>query len=168
MRRLPIRRDLYRDHFDRFVDRVDPWKIATPVEVPIPAMRSFIAPMFRGLALDQPGLLREAWKAIAEHPGYPTDRGPLVTADMVDDSTLREMLERFDAMPIVVGPSGKEWNLSDPSLLAEVKAGWLRGGWADAGLWSTEDDPTEMFRRLVRRQAEADYESILDLARSPG
>lgn len=168
LRRLPIRRDLYRDHFDRFVDRVDPWTIATPVEVPIPAMRSFIAPMFRGLALDQPRLLREAWKAIAEHPGYPTDRGPLVTASMVDDPTLREMLERFDAMPIVVGPAGKEWNLNDPSLLAEVKAGWLRGGWSDAGLWSTEDDPTEMFRRLVRRQAEANYEAILDLARSPG
>lgn len=168
LRRLPIRRDLYRDHFDRFVDRVDPWTIATPVASPNRAMRSFIAPIFRGIALDQPERLREAWRAIADHPSYPTDAGPLVTADTVEDPTLRGMLERFDAMPVVTGPAGATWDLDDPSVLAEVKAGWLRGGWSDAGLWPTESDPTEMFRRLVRRQAEADYRSVLEAARSSG
>ena len=161
LRRLPIRRDLYQRYFDRFVDRVDPWRIATPVEDPNRAMRSFIAPIFRGLALDQPERLRDAWRAIATHPGYPRDRGPLVTADMVDDPELRAMLTAFDAMPVVTGPAGATYDLADPAVLAEVKAGWLRGGWSDAGLWSAESDPTEMFRRLVRRQAEADYRRVI-------
>jgi ABC-type Fe3+ transport system substrate-binding protein len=161
LRRLPIRRELYRDHFDRFVDHVDPWTIATPVENPNGAMRSFIAPIFRGIALDQPERLREAWRAIADHPAYPTDRGPLVTAAMVDDPDLKSMLLAFDAMPVVTGPAGASYDLSNPDLLAEVKAGWLRGGWSDAGLWPSESDPTEMFRRLIRRQARADYDRVI-------
>ncbi len=162
LRRLPIRRDLYRDHFDRFVDHVDPWTIATPVAHPNRAMRSFIAPMFRGLALDQPERLRDAWRTIAAHPAYPTDRGPLVTADQVHDPELKAMLVAFDAMPIVTGPAGEEYDLADPAVLADVKAGWLRGGWSAAGLWPAESDPTEMFRRLVRRQAESDYRRVID------
>ncbi len=162
LRRLPVRRDLYRDHFDRFVDRVDPWTIATPVENPNGAMRSFISPIFRGIALDQPERLRDAWRAIADHPAYPTDRGPLVTADMVDDPELHAMLLAFDAMPIVVGPAGATYDLSNPAVLADVKAGWLRGGWRDAGLWPAESDPTEMFRRLVRQQSGRDYRRVID------
>lgn len=162
LRRLPIRRDLYAKHFDRFVDKVDPWKIATPVENPNRAMRAFIAPMFRGIALDQPELLEEAWSTITQHPSYPKDAGPLVTAGDVNDPELAEMIRRFDAMPIVPGPDGTSEDLSDPTVLEKVKRGWLRRGWADDGLWPSEADPSEIFRRLVRRQAAENYRAIID------
>ncbi|MAD78785.1 MAG: hypothetical protein CMJ51_05385 [Planctomycetaceae bacterium] len=160
LRRLPIRRDMYRDHFDRFVDQVDPWQIATPVETPNRAMRSFISPLFRGLALDQPAALRDAWIAIIEHPGYPDDQGPFVVADDVSDPELKAMLEAFDAMPTVPGPDGEVLDLGDPAALSEIKAGWLRGGFDDAGLWPADADPGEILRRIVRRQAEANYLAI--------
>ncbi len=162
LRRLPIRRDLYTNYFDRFVDPVDPWTIATPVENPIGAMRAFIAPMFRGLALDQPELLQEAWVRITSHPAYPRDGDPLVTAADVDDPQLAEMLRRFDAMPTVPGPGGVTEDLADPSVLERVKRGWLRNGWLDDGLWPPEADPTEIFRRLVRREAAANYLAIVE------
>ena len=162
LRRLPIRRSLYRDHFAEFVDKVDPWKIATPVASPNRAMRSFITPMFRGIALDQPERLRRAWKAIFEHPSYPHDQGPLVTADDVEDPQLRAMLVAFDRMPVVPGPQGGRFDLGDPSQLATVKTGWMRGGFDEDGLWPEPADPREILRRVIRRQAEADYESIID------
>ncbi len=162
LRRLPIRRSLYQDDFDQFVDKVDPWSIATPVASPNRAMRSFITPMFRGIALDQAELLKEAWRAIFEHPGYPQDKGPFVTAKDVTDPGLRAMLEAFDRMPMVPGSDGREFDLGDPSQLAEVRAGWLRGGFDDAGLWPDPADPREILRRIIRRQSEADYESIID------
>ena len=162
LRRLPIRRDVYRDHFDRFVDKVNPWEIATPVEIPNRAMRSFISPLFRGLALDQPEALREAWMTITEHPGYPDDQGPLVVAADVTDPELKAMLEAFDAMPTVPGPDGEPLDLGDPAALAEIKAGWLRGGFDDAGLWDSDADPGEILRRIVRRQAGAHYAAISD------
>ena len=168
LRRMPIRRSLYRKDFDRFVDQVDPWRIATPVASPNRAMRSFISPMFRGMALDQPELLREAWTAITRHPAYPTDLGPLVTADMVDDPQLRRMLEAFDAMPVVPGPDGSSFDLADPSLLATVKAGWLRDGFVDDGLWPEHADPGEILRRVIRKECRARYESILEQAPDDG
>jgi len=162
LRRLPIRRGLYAGYLDRFVDQVDPWRIATPVKNPNRAMRSFIAPMFRGIALDQPELLQEAWLTITRHPAYPRDRGPLITASDVDDPELAEMIRRFDAMPIVPGPGGTEEDLNDPAILEKVKRGWLRRGWAKDGLWPAEADPSEMFRRLVRRQARDHYRAIIE------
>ncbi len=71
LRRLPIRRSMYRDDFTRFVDQVDPWTIATPVAAPNRAMRAFIAPLFRAMALDQAETLQDAWRVIIMHPGYP-------------------------------------------------------------------------------------------------
>ena len=138
------------------------WKIATPVASPNRAMRSFITPMFRGIALDQPERLRRAWKAIFEHPSYPHDQGPLVTADDVEDPQLRAMLVAFDRMPVVPGPQGGRFDLGDPYQLATVKTGWMRGGFDEDGLWPEPADPREILRRVIRRQAEADYESIID------
>ncbi len=162
LRRMPVRRDLYRDDFDRFVDQVDPWRIATPVSHPNRAMRSFITPMFRGIALDQPELLREAWGRITSHSAYPTDRGPLVLAADVDDPELQAMLEAFDRMPVVPGPDGRTFDLADPGVLAEVKAGWLRGGFEEDGLWPADADPGEILRRIVRDQTRDRYRAIVE------
>ncbi len=161
LRRLPIRRSMYEDHFDFFVDKVNPWVIARPVENPNRAMRSFITPVFQSMALDQPRLLTEAWKKIISHPAYPSDATGVVTADDVENAELADMIREFDAMPEVVGPDGQVYPLSDSSVLAEVKAGWLRGGWKSEGLWPLEADPTQAFRKRSREFFKAQYESIL-------
>lgn len=174
LRRMPIRRALYADEafFDRFVDRVDPWTIASEVEAPDRNVRAFIVPLFLGMAIEEHDLLRRAWRAIVEHPAYPRDRAGaeagLVTAADVADPTLRRMLEHFDAMPEVRRPDGGRIELAaGPDLaarLAEVRAGWLREGWKDQGLWSPETAPAEELRREFRRFFEAQYRAVLALA----
>jgi hypothetical protein len=168
LRRLPIRRSMYGEDFVRFVDSVDPWTIATPVAAPNRAMRAFIAPMFRAMALDQSESLQDAWRAITTHPGYPQNAEGLVTAASVDDPELSRMLEEFDSFPVVPGPNGSSFDLGDVDTLAEVKSGWLRRGWATEGLWPVEADPTEVLRRIARRHFRAVYESIVATGRSAG
>ena len=168
LRRLPIRRSMYQDHFNMFIDKVDPWRIALPVEHPNRAMRSFIAPLFQAMALDQPTELRRAWNAIVEHPAYPTDGGDIVTAADVTDPQLKRMLEAFDAMPTITSPSGTALNLVDPGVLAEVKAGWLRGGWREADLWPPEADPTQALRQDARRFFRAQYATVEEIAADRG
>ncbi|MAD19277.1 MAG: hypothetical protein CMJ52_03535 [Planctomycetaceae bacterium] len=168
LRRLPIRRSMYDADFDRFVDRVDPWSLATAVENPNGAMRAFIAPLFRAMALDQAELLEEAWRRITSHPAYPASSGELVTAGNVEDPELRRMLVEFDSFPVIPGPDDASYDLADPSTLATVKKGWLRRGWADEGLWPSEGDPTEILRRIARAHFRSAYRSIIDAKRPAG
>lgn len=166
LRRLPIRRSMYRDDFVRFVDKVDPWTIATPVAAPNRAMRAFIAPLFRAMALDQAEALQDAWRAITAHPAYPQDAEGLVTASSVSDPELSGLLTEFDSFPVIPGPviagqGDSSFNLGDVDQLAAVKAGWLRRGWADEGLWPVEADPTEVLRRIARRHFRAVYQAIV-------
>lgn len=167
LRRLPIRRSMYNNHFDKFVDKVDPWVIARPVEYPNRSMRAFIPPVFQAMALDQPKELTRAWNAIVEHPGYPKDATGIVLAKDVNDPQLKRMLEAFDAMPKVIGPSNEVFELADPSTLGEVKAGWLRGGWKHDGLWPPEADPTQALRQNARKFFRGQYRLILKI-RSEG
>ena len=168
LRRLPIRRSMYRDDFVRFVDKVDPWTIATPVAAPNQAMRAFIAPLFRAMALDQSEALQDAWRKITAHPNYPLNAEGLVTASTVSDPELARMLSEFDSFPIVPGPDDSFFDLGDVDRLAEVKSGWLRRGWAAEGLWPIEADPVEVLRRIARRHFRSVYESIVATRRSTG
>ena len=168
LRRLPIRRSMYDADFDRFVDRVDPWSIATAVEKPNGAMRAFIAPLFRAMALDQAELLETAWRTITSHPAYPADPKGLVTAEDVDDPELRRMLVEFDSFPMIPGPGDTSYDLDDPAALDVVKKGWLRRGWADEGLWPSEGDPTEILRRIARAHFRSAYQSIIESKGSAG
>lgn len=167
LRRMPVRRDLYARFGDRMVDQVDPWLVASAVESPDSSMRSFIAPLFAAAAMDRAPLLQAAWSAIVEHPAYPSGKG-LVRAAEVEDPTLRAMLERFDAMPTFPGPGGTEWGLGDRGARSEVREGWLKGGWKDAGLWPADASPASQFRRRAGEFFEAQYREILELARSGG
>lgn len=62
LRRLPVRRSLYHDHFDRFTDRVDPYAIASGA--PSRGWRSAIGIMMGAFAIDSAHELRSAWRAI--------------------------------------------------------------------------------------------------------
>ena len=147
-----------------FTDKVDPYKIAEPVKYPNRSFRAFIPILFDALAMREPGILSEAWLAIITHPAYPAGK-QIVTAGDVANERLKAMLERFDAMPFVAGPDGKEFDLADPSVLGEVKAGWLRGGWKDDHLWPPDADPSQYLRRELGDFFREQYQAIVQEGR---
>jgi iron(III) transport system substrate-binding protein len=149
LRRLPISRGMYAKHFDRLIDRVDPFKLATPAAHADPNFRDFVAPLFAAMAMDNHHELKEAWKAIVTHPSFPPllNRDGVVSSDDVADPQLRQMLELFDAMPNVSGPDGQQYGLGDPKALGPVREGWLRNGWHDKGLWNRQTTPADELRR---------------------
>jgi hypothetical protein len=138
---------MYADHFDRFVDQVDPFANAAEPEHADRAMRAFIAPRMQAMAMDERDRLREAWAAITTHPAYPQDATGIVSAEDVDDPELAAMLEAFDAMPEITAPDGVVWSLDTPEGRSVVKRGWLRGGWSSEALWHEQADPATAFRR---------------------
>lgn len=177
LRRMPIRRDLYSTPaaFDRFVDRVDPYTIATPVAAPDRNVRAFIVPVFSAMAIDEHTRLRRAWRAIIEHPAYPAypapgsdsgSDGTIVTAADVDDPLLSEMLRLFDELPMVRGPDNSRVDLDSIDGRATARAGWLASppAWKDDGLWPTETAPADELRREFRAFFLDRYDRIVDLA----
>jgi len=163
LRRMPVRRMMYDKYIDRMIDQVNPFEIAAPMEEPNRAVRSYIAIVFGAMTMDAHESLQAAWNAIVEHPAYPDDRD-LVTAADVTDPTLRRMLELFDAMPDVPGPDGQTFSLDSAEALQTIKAGWLRGGWAEVGLWPDPASPDDVLRRRFARFFRSKYESIVELA----
>jgi len=163
LRRMPVRRSMYA-HMDRFIDKVDPYEIAEPVKFPNRAFRAFIPVLFDAIAMREPEMLSEAWLAIISHPDYPAGN-QIVTAADVENPRLKTMLEQFDAMPDVPGPDGERISLADPGNLAEVKAGWLRGGWSEADLWPEDADPAQYMRRDLGRFFLEQYQTIVQEGR---
>jgi ABC-type Fe3+ transport system substrate-binding protein len=169
LRRMPIRPSLYADHFDRLIDRVDPYAVATAVESPNRFFRSFLPPTFVAMAIENRSLIREAWLAIIEHPAYPDepDSG-IVTAADVTDPTLKAMLEAFDAMPMIPGPDGESIALADERNLERLRDGWLRGGWKDEELWPADAARTEVLRSIMTAFFRLQYERVLELSAAHG
>ena len=113
--------------------------------------------------MDTHPLLIEAWDAIVTHPSYPHEHG-LVTSSMVADSQLKQMLEAFDAMPEVPGPDGTMISLATGEGRATAKAGWLRGGWADKGLWPADAEPVRVLGQHFRDFFLRQYQRVIDIA----
>ena len=170
---MPIVRSMYERYFDRFIDRVNPFELATPAEHPNPNFRDFIAPMFAAMAMDNHSELKAAWSAIVNHREY-HDLQRLLGSDQLNAqslavlyrqaSSLDEMLALFDAMPTIAGPDGKEYSLSDVPQLGEIRAGWLRGQWADKNLWSAESSPVDEMRKRFGAFFRDNYRRIVELA----
>ncbi|MCI0365097.1 MAG: extracellular solute-binding protein [Phycisphaerales bacterium] len=166
LRRLPIARFMYEKYFDRFIDRVNPYELATPLEHPNPHFRDFIAPMFAAMVMDNHHELKEAWKAIASTPGFSTSSG-LMSADEATDPALKQMLTLLDAMPQIAGPDGVAYSMSDVDSLATVRTGWLRGGWSGRGLWSEHATPADEMRRQWGEFFRGNYRQIVRLSKQP-
>lgn len=164
LRRLPIRRVMYEKHFDRMIDKVNPFDMATPIEYPNPNFRDFIAPLFSAMVMDTHEGARAAWKAIISHPAFPAANG-LVKPEEIADERLRNMIELFDAMPTITGPDGQVFSLDSDGSLAEVRNGWLRGGWTDKGLWHSEASPVDVMRRQFADFFRVNYRRIVELAK---
>jgi ABC-type Fe3+ transport system substrate-binding protein len=160
LRRLPILRSMYAEYGDRMIDQVDPFSVASAVAEPNRDIRSFIAPIFSAMAMDNHHELTAAWRAITSHPAYPPGDG-IVTAEDVDDPELASMLREFDAMPEIPIPGGETRSLDTDAFLTELKRGWLRGGFAETGLWHPDESPEGAMRRLASRGFRDRYRSIV-------
>jgi iron(III) transport system substrate-binding protein len=164
LRRMIIRRSMYETQFDRMIDQVNPFEIASEPEHANRNMRSFIAIVFAAMAMETHDHLRRAWDAIVEHPAYPAG-GRIVTAVEVDDPTLKRMLERFDAMPMIPTPDGEALSLATAEHLGTIKQGWLRNDWAEAGLWPTHASPRDAMIRRFAAFFREQYDAIVEIAR---
>ena len=166
LRRFPIEASLYRNYFHRFVDQVDPFVNAEPPPYNDRNMRSFIAVVFQGIAMDTKADLEAAWNVIVEHPSYPqVSEGQIVTAEDIEDPQLAEMLQLFDRIPEVPSPDGSTLSLSTKEGRAAVKAGWLKGAWVDKNLWPSEANPRQVLRRFLGSNASENYRRVIAISR---
>jgi len=157
LRRLPVARFMYERHFDRFVDRVNPYLSVTAQDQPDPFVRTFVPVLFSAMVIDNDRELRDAWRTITAHPAYPDGRG-IVTASDVDDPLLGRMLALFDAMPQATGPAGETLALADVTIL-----GRLAEACNDAALWPPHADPIVEIRIRFARFFRDNYRAIVDL-----
>ena len=148
LRRMPVRRAFIAAFDAQFIDHVDPFTLASKVEDPDKNARAFIAPLFSALCADRRDELARAWDEIRLHPAYPRDR-TLVTAADVEDPTLKSMLQAFDAMPMIDGPDGSKHDLGSRKDRGEIRDGWLKGKWKDAGLWPDDASSADQLRQRL-------------------
>lgn len=163
LRRLSSSRAVYEADHERFIDKVDPWTLATEIKDANPNVRDFVSPLFVAMAIDNRAPLRAAWEAIAAHPEYPRD-GSVLSADEARDPTLKAMLAAFDALPTIPGPASAAYDMNDPEQLAAVRAGWLKGGWKKEGLWAADDAPADVFRRHCAEFFREQFRKVVEIS----
>lgn len=166
LRRLPSRRAVYACCSECFVDKINPFG-EPPMPATNPNYRDFVSTLFLPMAMSHTRLLQDAWKRIISHPGYPAGSAVVSAAD-VSDPQLKRWLEAFDAMPTAPAPDGTELHLGQQADIAAVRAGWLKSGFKDRGLWEERDDPRTLLRRRFSAFFEKQYQSILDDAEPSG
>lgn len=137
LRRLPIRRVMYEAHFDRFLDRVDPFAVAS--EVGQGQWRSLIGPILGACAIDMHHDMTEAWRAMHEA----IERG-------ADPTVIKEMVASFFAMPEHAFPDGTREVIS-PENASRVAADW------------SDRERAAEHRLDYMRQFRANYERVLEL-----
>jgi ABC-type Fe3+ transport system substrate-binding protein len=135
LRRMPIVRAMYEQHLDRFVDRVNPYDLATPAADTRPGVRDYVDVLMGAIAVDHHDRLRAAWEAIIAHHAYPAGPDVVAAAD-VDDPRLRRMLELFDALP---------------------------EGWQAGPVWPPPPGPRTETRQRFARFFRDNYERIVEL-----
>jgi iron(III) transport system substrate-binding protein len=143
LRRMPVRRDFIDAYQDRFIDRVDPFELASKTENR--GWRSSLSRMMATFAIETHDELKKAWAVLNEaraDEGFP-------------DETLAEMERLFYAMPVHEFPDGTELEFSEEHYRA------IREAWRDPG---------EERRALLRYRAffKDNYERVVELGRNPG
>lgn len=118
IRRLPIRRVMYTKHTDRFIDKVNPYEVAS--KSPNKGWRSAIGPMMGAFAIDTHEWQTRAWRAIesARQSGASSE-------------AIAAMERAFYAWPLHTIP-GK--NGAEPRTLEFNEANYrdIRGDWREA------------------------------------
>ncbi len=110
LRRLPIRRSMYSDHFGQFIDRVDPFAIAS--DVGQGEWRALIGPVLGACAIDIHDEQVHAWRVMRE-----------ARRREASSSQLESMDTLFFAMPMHTLPDGTRVELS-PESAPRIAADW--------------------------------------------
>lgn len=152
LRRLPARRIMYEKYLDRFVDRVNAFDLAEPIDSWNPSIRSFVAPLLGAMAIDNLDGLRAAWVAINSVPA--------------DHPNRAEMLRLFAEMPTVMLLDGREASLADTTDLAAIKADWRAARTAEGMAKGYDPLKAERDRIAWAEFFRDHYERIVELARS--
>lgn len=136
LRRLPVRRVMYEKHFDRFMDRVNPFEIASGVESR--GWRPLIAPVM-GAMIDAHEELVEAWGALTRAR----------STIGVPPEVVEEMKRWFYAMPEVTLGDGTRVGLS-PGTAGRVLSAWRDPMRAAESRIEMTDQLRRNFRMVVR------------------
>lgn len=138
LRRLPARRAMYERHLDRFIDKVNPYEVASTAEPK--QWRGMIAPLMATFAIDTRGPLRRAWKALnnAKQSGAPAER-------------IEAMEKHFYAMPEHPLPDGTRIALN-PSNYDRIRADWRNS------------DRSAELRIIYARFFREQYERVVEMA----
>lgn len=144
LRRLPIRRSMYRDEFfAKFIDPVNPYDIASPVSSK--GWRSAISPMIVAFGIDTANELQDAWSALQNarnNPNFPQD-------------SLAEMERLFYEFPEHVFEDGSKLRFNEQNYRT------IRAEWSD-------QDKLARARIAYQRFFRDNYRRVVDLARSSG
>jgi hypothetical protein len=103
--------------------------------------------------------------SIFTHPAYPHGK-EIVSAEDVSDPILKSWIEAFDALPTIEGPHGVTFDLNDPQSLSAVRTGWIKGGFAQSGLWEVREQSPTIMRRKFNAFFANQYRKIIDSAQS--
>jgi len=136
LRRMPIRRVMYDEYLDRFVDRVNPYEAAT--DAPSRGWRSMLGPMFGAFAIDVHHEMKSAWDAMngARSSG--------------DDEALAEMERLFFAMPTHTSPGGEDLEFNEENYRV------IREDWRDR-------ERAAEYRIAYTRFFRENYERIVEM-----
>lgn len=144
LRRMPIRRVMYEKYFDSFIDKTNPYELATKTK---PAgWRDAIPVMMGAFGIDTGHELREAWEALnaaRAEPTFPTE-------------TLGEMERLFYAFPDHVMPDGKTLAFTAEHCKAIIAS------WKTPGLTLFQARSEIEYRRFFRDN----YQKVVELSRS--
>ncbi|MFG0252072.1 MAG: ABC transporter substrate-binding protein [Phycisphaerales bacterium JB038] len=105
LRRMPVKRSMYRDYGERFRDQVNPFELAEPFENTDRNVRSMIAILFSSMAMDIHEDMQAAWRALNEEE---------------DEAVRAEMLALFDALPVHITAEGEELDLAEQANLGAI------------------------------------------------
>ncbi len=138
LRRMPARRVMYEKYREHFIDKADPFEIASQVK---PAgWRDGLGIMMGAFAIDNSHVQREAWAALTRaraDASFPPDR-------------LAEMERLFYAFPSTTLPDGRVLEFT-PDTLRTIAAAWRR----DARFKSRcEIEYTRFYRECYQRVSE--------------
>lgn len=144
LRRMPARRVMYEKYLDRFIDKANPFEIASKTR---PAgWRGALGIMMGAFAIDNAHPQREAWAALCRARGDPSFPAP----------ALREMESLFYRFPGTTLPDGAVLAFTPESFKA-ISAAWKSGAAYQA---RCEVAYTRFFRE--------NYERIVELGADPG
>jgi len=140
LRRMPVRRVMYEKYLDHFVDKVDPFAIASPVQSR--GWRSSIGIMMGAFAIDSAKEQRQAWRALTRARQDPD----------FDPDVLAQMERLFYAFPPCRDAEGRTLEFTEQNYRA------IRGAWRDPDLKERAAIQYSIFFR-------ANYRRVVELAR---